>query len=171
MPVARLCCGDERPSRPLLRWSRPTWLSGWFIRRSLSSARSSNCGSLSCDSVRLSITARPNAPRGRAIRSQGWSGKAAHVLARTIGLRTGAANRNPRAVPSGAPLASILRATGTLPHSQAGSANPINAPVMGASKGWSGNRLIQAVCGTNQRARPAITTPSSRKGIASNSSP
>ena len=88
-----------------------------------------------------------------------------------MGFRTGAANRNPKAVPRGAPLASIRRATGTLPHSQAGSAKPISAPVIGASSGWRGRRRIQAVCGTSQRASPAMDTPSSRKGIASSSRP
>ena len=34
-----------------------------------------------------------------------------------------------------------------------------------------GNRLIQAPWGTSQRANPAMTTPKSRNGIASNSNP
>ena len=67
------------------------------------------------------------------------------LAAKTIGLRTGAAKRKPKAVPMGAPLASNLLATGTLPHSQAGNANPIIAPVIGASRGFLGSRWIHAV--------------------------
>jgi hypothetical protein len=43
--------------------------------------------------------------------------------------------------------------------------------VIGASTGLLGNRLTQALWGTSQRANPAMTTPKSRNGIASNSNP
>jgi hypothetical protein len=71
----------------------------------------------------------------------------------------------------GAPLARSLLATGTLPHSQAGSAKPIRAPVIGASSGFLGSLCTQAVWGTSQRAIPAIATPSKRKGMASSKRP
>ena len=48
---------------------------------------------------------------------------------------TSAAKRKPKPVPRGAPLARSRRATGTLPHSQAGSAKPIRAPTIGARTG------------------------------------
>ena len=115
--------------------------------------------------------AMARAPRGRAANNQGWSGKAAQVLANTIGLSTGAANRKPRAVASGAPPASRRRATGTLPHSQAGKAKPKAAPVRGPSRGWAGKRCSQRPPGLSQRAREAITTPISRKGRASITKP
>jgi hypothetical protein len=86
-------------------------------------------------------------------------------------LRTGAAKRKPKAVPMGAPLARSLLATGTFPHSQAGKANPIKAPVIGAISGFLGSRWTQAVWGTSQRASPAIATPSKRKGMASSRRP
>jgi hypothetical protein len=108
---------------------------------------------------------------GRANNSQGWAGKAAQVLAITIGLSTGAANRNPNAVPRGAPPTSILRATGTLPHSQAGSAKPRAAPLSGPSSGWAGSRLSQRPPGASQRASAEINTPIRRKGRASINSP
>ena len=88
-----------------------------------------------------------------------------------MGLRTGAAKRKPNAVPMGAPLARSLLATGTLPHSQAGSAKPIRAPVIGASSGFLGSLCTQAVWGTSQRAIPAIATPNKRKGMASSKRP
>ena len=93
------------------------------------------------------------------------------MLAKTIGLRTGAAKRKPNAVPIGAPLARSLLATGTFPHSQAGSAKPIRAPVIGASSGFLGSLCTHAVWGTSQRASPAIATPSKRKGMASSKRP
>ena len=72
---------------------------------------------------------------------------------------------------AGAPLASRRRATGTLPHSQAGRAKPIRAPMIGASTGFLGSRSIQAPGGTAHRASPAMATPSSRNGTASSSNP
>jgi hypothetical protein len=39
------------------------------------------------------------------------------------------------------PKPSSLRATGTFPHSQAGSAKPRSAPLSGPSSGWAGSRL------------------------------
>lgn len=93
------------------------------------------------------------------------------MLAKTIGLRTGAAKRKPNAVPMGAPLARSLLATGTFPHSQAGNAKPMRAPVIGANSGFLGSRWTHAVWGTSQRASPAIATPSKRKGMASSRRP
>ena len=71
----------------------------------------------------------------------------------------------------GAPLARSLLATGTFPHSQAGNAKPMRAPVIGANRGFLGSRWTHAVWGTSQRASPAIATPSKRKGMASSRRP
>ena len=159
------------PTSPLRRSSSPTWAKGWLSRRSSSSTGSSNSASGSRRSTVASSTASSRAAPGRAASSQGWLGKAAQVLASTIGFSTGAANKKPRAVPTGAPPASSRRATGTLPHSQAGRAKPRAAPVRGPSRGWAGSCRSQAPPGASQRARLAIPTPISRNGRASSSRP
>ena len=111
------------------------------------------------------------AARGLASSNQGRSGKAAQVLASTIGLSTGAANKKPKAVAIGAPEAISRRATGTLPHSQAGRAKPRAAPVSGPNRGSAGKRRSQPPAGLNQRTREAMPTPINRNGSAPINSP
>ena len=155
------------PTKPELRSSRPTWAKGWLRRRSASSAgvRSSASGISRRRWLRVRATNR--APSGLAANSHGWLGKAAQVLAITTGFSTGAAKRKPKDVPRGAPPAINRRATGTLPHSQAGKAKPRAAPVMGPRSGWLGKRCNQPPPGASQRAKPAMRTPISRNGRAS----
>ena len=89
------------------------------------------------------------------------------MLAKTIGLRTGAAKRKPKAVPIGAPLARSPLATGTLPHSQAGKAEPHQGPGYWSQQWIFGKPVHPGGLGS----QPARHPRDRRKGIASSKRP
>lgn len=93
--------------------------------------------------------------------------KAVMVVMMVIGLRIGAANRKLITSAGLKPLASKLRATGTLPHSQTGRAMPEIEMRMRRMIGCFGKILSNRLGGKNRRISDEVMMPSIRKGVAS----
>ena len=84
-----------------------------------------------------------------------------------IGLRIGAANRKLTTSAGFRPRASKLRATGTLPHSQTGSASPAIDKTSRRNNAFFGKILTSFSGGKKQRIRAEMIVPKIRNGTAS----
>ena len=84
-----------------------------------------------------------------------------------IGLRIGAANRKLTTSAGFNPRASKLRATGTLPHSQTGSASPASDNANRRQNGLCGKTLVSLAGGKKRRIKDEMIIPRMTKGKAS----
>lgn len=84
-----------------------------------------------------------------------------------IGLRIGAANRKLTTSAGFNPRASKLRATGTLPHSQTGSASPANDNANRRQNGLRGKILVSLAGGKKRRIKDEMIIPRMTKGKVS----
>nr|BFE49949.1 hypothetical protein GCM10017745_33760 [Saccharothrix mutabilis subsp. capreolus] len=90
------------------------------------------------------------------------------VAARTTGLTAGAESRNASAAAGVIPLRTNAPATGTEPHSQPGSTNPVAAAAGTANTGLRGNALTKNDRGTKTAMAADNATPNARNGKACN---
>src|SRR5689334_19241379 len=108
----------------------------------------------------------------RATTIRGAPGNATAVATRTTGLIAGAASMNVNAAaPVTPPSPNNLRANGTDPHSQPGSATPPTPAATTATAGRRGSQRANRWGDTNTAITPLTTTPSTRKGIACTKTP
>src|SRR5690349_18756987 len=107
----------------------------------------------------------------RAATISGWPGNATAVATSTTGLIAGAASMNVSAAAPTAPSLNSLRATGTDPHSQPGSAAPPTPAARIATLVRRGSQRASRSGVTNTAISPLITTPSARKGNACTNTP
>lgn len=84
-----------------------------------------------------------------------------------IGLRIGAANKKLTTSAGFKPRASRLRATGTLPHSQTGSASPASDNTNRRQNGLVGKTLVSLAGGRKRRIKEEMIIPRMIKGKAS----
>ena len=102
----------------------------------------------------------------RASTILGWPGKATAVETSTTGLIAGEASRNANAAAGATPRRISAPATGTDPHSQAGSTAPASPATGTAAAARRGSARSKKRVGTNAVIAADSTVPSMRNGSA-----